>query len=196
MQMFFLFTNLSKIHSYPLYIHIHGASNFVVYDMAQDENEDVKDKVNNLLRDVLKLRDVKVSSAERKPAYNGRDNGVIVAKCSSIEAKSAIMEAKSLLRDSEHYSHIRIYPDKPKWQRVHESNMRMLVKTLGQNKLFIRGNRICDTAGGQHNFQPVNGGEGRDQPVGRGRGRGQGRGNHRGQGRGNRRGRGQNGRNQ
>ena len=83
------------------------ASNFVVYDMAQDENEDVKDKVNNLLRDVLKLRDVKVSSAERKPAYNGRDNGVIVAKCSSIEAKSAIMEAKSLLRDSEHYSHIR-----------------------------------------------------------------------------------------
>ena len=61
----------------------------------------------------------------------GRDNGVIVAKCSSIEAKSAIMEAKSLLRDSEHYSHIRIYPDKPKWQRFHESNMRMLVKTLG-----------------------------------------------------------------
>ena len=62
------------------------------------------------------------------------------------------MEAKSLLRDSEHYSHIRIYPDKPKWQLLHESNMRMLVKTLGQNKLFIRGNRICDTAGGQHNF--------------------------------------------
>ena len=54
------------------------ASNFIVYEMTQDENEDVKDKVNNLLRDVLKLRDVKVSSAERKPLYNRRVNGVTV----------------------------------------------------------------------------------------------------------------------
>ena len=157
------------------------ASNFVVYEMAQDENEDVKDKVNNLLRDVLKLEDVKVSSAERKPAYNGRDNGVIVAKCSSIEDRSTIMEAKSLLRDAEHYSHIRIYPDKPKWQRVHEANMRVLVKTLGNDKVTLRGNRVlvCDGDRQLRDFQqqPLRR-QGQGQPANRG----QGRFNNRGQG--------------
>ena len=170
------------------------ASNFVVYEMAQDENEDVKDKVNNLLRDVLKLEDVKVSSAERKPAYNGRDNGVIVAKCSSIEDRSTIMEAKSLLRDSEHYSHIRIYPDRPKWQRVHEANMRILVKTLGNDKVTLRGNRVLVCGDRQlHDFQ-------QQPPRGQGRGqqanRGQGRLNNRGQGHGNGGNRGRNGRQQ
>ena len=34
------------------------------------------------------------------------------------------MEAKSKLRDTEHFSHISIVHDKPKWQRQHEANLR------------------------------------------------------------------------
>ena len=162
--------------------------NFVVYDMAEDEEENVPDKINSLIRDVLKVDNVVVASAERIPKYNGRDSGIIVAKCSTKEHKSKIMEAKSLLRHSEHYSHIRVYPDKPKWQRIQESNLRMLVKTLGPGKLVMKGNRVCDQAMEQQNFQqPQRGGHGRGRHMNRGQGRGyhgnQGRGNARGQGR-------------
>ena len=131
---------------------------------------------------------MKVTSADRKPAYNGRDNDVIVAKCSSIEDRSTIMEAKSLLRDAEHYLHIRIYPDKPKWQRVHEANMRVLVKTLGNDKVTLRGYRVlvCDIQ-----QQPPRR-QGQGQPANRG----QGRFNNRGQGRENSGHRGRNGRQQ
>ena len=52
------------------------------------------------------------------------------------------MEAKSLLRDSAHFRHICIFPDKPKWQRVHKANIRLLVNTLGTDKIFAKSNRI------------------------------------------------------
>ena len=45
---------------------------------------------------------------------------------------------------SEHFRHIRIYPDEPQWQRQYEANVRLLVKSLGAHKLFIRGNRVCE----------------------------------------------------
>ena len=54
------------------------------------------------------------------------------------------MEAKSLLRDSVHFRHISIFPEKPiKWQRVHEANIRLVVKTLGTDKMFVKGSRVC-----------------------------------------------------
>ena len=106
------------------------ASNFVVYDMAHDENEDVKDKVDNLPRDVLKLEDVKVSSAERKPAYNGRDNGVIVAKCSSLENSPTIMKAKSLMRVTMSIICTFVCTVINPNGSVHEANMRVLENQL------------------------------------------------------------------
>ena len=62
--------------------------NFVIYDMAESENENIEEKVNN-------------------------------------------------------FKHIRIFHEKPRWQRQHEANVRLLVKSLGTNKLFVRGNRVC-----------------------------------------------------
>ena len=66
-------------------------------------------------------------------------HGVIVAKCLNFADKQKVMEAKSKLRDSAHFNHIRIFHDKPKWQRQHEANLRLMVKTLGTNKLYDRG---------------------------------------------------------
>ena len=104
--------------------------------------------------------------------------------------RKKIMEAKSKLNTSEHFRHIRIYPDKPRWQRQHEANVRLLVKSLGTHKLFIRGNRVCERENHQDAWVNANRGRGgeRDQGQGRGRGarRGAPRGNHRGTGRGNR----------
>ena len=59
-------------------------------------NENVKDEVNGLLRDGLKLRDVAVESAERK-TNNGNESkhGVIVAKFKSKDDKHRVMKNKN-----------------------------------------------------------------------------------------------------
>ena len=158
------------------------ANNFVVYGLAEVADgveENVAQRVNTLLSGELKLENVQVTSAERKPKFNNNDCGVIVAKCVNFADKQKVMEAKSKLRDSTHFSHIRIFHDKPKWQRQHEANLRLVVKTLGTNKLYVRGSRVCLTEERENDWHNQNG---RDQARGRGRGRGAGQGRARGQG--------------
>lgn len=169
---------------------------FVVYGMAESDDENVVTKVNDLLSTQLQLPNVNVLEAERKAKPEGRDAGVIVAKCNRVEDKRLIMEAKSKLNNTEHFSHIHIAHDKPRWQRQHEANMRMLVRSIGANKLYVKGNRLFEK---QHpNNQWQNQGTGGEGPVagrgggqaahrgarGRGAGRGTGRGVPRGAGRG------------
>ena len=155
------------------------ACNFVVYGLAESDDENVSEKVNNLLLGQLKIENVRVAEAVRKDKFNNNTCGVVVAKCSNIDDKNKVMEAKSKLRDTEHFSHISIVHDhKPKWQRQHEANLRLVVKTLGTNKLFIGGNRVC-TTNDQQGWQNTGGRERGQNPV---RGRGQGRGRGRGRG--------------
>ena len=89
--------------------------------------------------------------------------------------------AKSLLRDSAHFRHISIFPDKPKWQRVHEANIRLVVKTLGTDKMFVKGSRVCLKddenqwqQGGHHRGGRVGNTQGQGGRGGRGGGRGRG----------------------
>ena len=163
--------------------------NFVIYDMAESDDENVVEKVNNLVASQLSLPNVTISEAERKTKPEGKDAGVIVVKCSDVNDRKKIMEAKSKLNASEHFRHIRIYPDKPRWQRQHEANVRLLVKSLGTHKLFIRGNRVCERENHQDAWVNASRGRGRERDQGQGRGRGARRGaprgNHRGTGRGN-----------
>ncbi len=117
--------------------------NVVIYGMAESEEENVTVKVNDLLSNQLQLEDVRVTEAVRKEKFEGRDAGVIIAKWEHVEAKRKVMQAKSRLNTTEHFGHIRIDHDKPRWQRQHETNMRLLVRSIGANKLYVRGNRIC-----------------------------------------------------
>ena len=118
--------------------------NFLIYDMAESDDENTLVKVNELVSTQLLLPDVKVVETDRKPKPDGKDNGVIVVKCSDIEDKKKILEAKSRLNGLEHFKHIRIYHDKPQWQRQHEANVRLLVRSMGNHKLYVKGNRICE----------------------------------------------------
>ena len=103
-----------------------------------------------------------------------------MATCENLDDKKKIIEAKSLLRNSPHHSHVSIFHDKPKWQRQHEANIRLVVKTLGTNKLFVKGSRVCvsnDEQQWHHNTRPQRGARnehvrGRDGQVRRGQGRG------------------------
>ena len=165
--------------------------NFVICEMAESEHEDIVEKVNNLVTAQLSLPNVRVEAAVRKPKPEGRDAGVILAKCSDFSDRKRIMEAKSKLNTLEHFKHIRIYPDKPRWQRQ-QANVRSLVKSMGTNKLFIRGGRVCERGNQQDWRGNANVPQGEGQPRGhyggRGAGRGAPRGNRRGAGRGNDRG--------
>ena len=157
------------------------ACNFVVYGLAESDDENVSEKGNNLLLGQLIIENVRVTEAVRKDKFNNNTCGVVVAKCSNIDDKNKVMEAKSKLLDTEHFSHISIVHDKPEWQRQHEANLRLVVKTLGTNKLFIRGNRVC-TTNDQQGWQNNGGRERCQNPVrGRGQGRGHGRDGPRGQ---------------
>ena len=161
------------------------ANNFVVYrlmEVADGVEENAALRVKTLLSGELKLENVYVTSAEQKPKFNNNDCGVIVAKCVDFTDKQKVMEAKSKLRESEHFSHIRIFHDKPKWQRQHEENLRLVVKTFGTNKLYVTNSPLTEER--ENDWQNQNG---RGQARGRGRrrdcGRGAGQGRARGQGR-------------
>ena len=170
-------------------------NNIVIYGLAEEAEgveENVVQRVNSLLVNELRLVDVQVVDGDRKPKHD-RDCGVIVAKCGNTEHKQKIMEAKSKLRQSEHFSHIHITHDKPRWQRQHESNVRMVVKTLGTDKLYLKGSRVCLKDAQRNDWRDGNGrgqvqGQVQGQVRGRGRGRGRtqaqrnGRGRHQGQG--------------
>ena len=92
--------------------------------------ENVKDEVNELLRDGLKLRDVAVESAKRK-TNNGNESkhGVIVAKFKSKDDKHRVMKNKNKLKDSKRYENVFIEHDIPKHQRVLNANSRTIVKS-------------------------------------------------------------------
>ena len=101
---------------------------YVVYGLSEEDSENIEARVN--VKDVKLNLDVEVKSAVRKPKYHDNQCGVIVVKCHNSVFKSKVMKAKSSLNTSARYKHIRIYHDKPKWQRLHESNMRQIVRSI------------------------------------------------------------------
>ena len=88
------------------------ALNFVIYGLEESDDENVTDKVNNLVAAELKLPEVKVAEAERKQTFRAGRNGVIVARCVNSDQKDKVMKAKSLLNTG-NYRHISITHDKP-----------------------------------------------------------------------------------
>ena len=160
--------------------------NYVDYGLSEEDHENVEARVNALVKDELNL-DVEVKSAVRKPKYHDNQCGVIVVKCHNSVDKSKVMKAKSSLNTSARYKHIRIYHDKPKWQRLHESNMRQIVRCIGTDKLVWRNNRVCEPDARLNNGNRTNN-DGRDVnndgrgAHGGGRGYRGGRGQRRGQG--------------
>ena len=134
--------------------------------MAESDGENVVNKVNNLAASHLSLPGIQVEAAERKPKPDGKDAGVIVVKCLSYNDKKRIMGAKSKLNTTEHFKHIRIYQVKPLWQRQHEANIRVLVKSLGTHKLFVKGSHVCERGNHQDNWVNNNTGQGQRQMDG------------------------------
>ncbi len=111
----------------------------VVRGLPEGPGEDTTKKLNEVLTGELKLKGAPVSSAERKVSRNDRYPGLVIAKCKTRADKDLVMKSKAQLRKSTQYNKVMIDHNKSAEQRAHEANMRLLVNTVGKDKLVVRG---------------------------------------------------------
>ena len=114
---------------------------FIVRNMNEREGENVKNRVNGLIKDGLHIKDISVVSAERKNSRNRRP-GVIVATCRSEQDVTKILKTKKELKNHKQYEQVYVEPDVPLEQRIQKSNFRNIVSVIGEDKLEVRGSRV------------------------------------------------------
>lgn len=118
------------------------AENIVIWNLNKAEGEDddptvTIHTVNQLIRDGLKIADVIVKAATRKPPGPGSINsGVVIATLDSAQSKQKVMNAKSDLKSRPDYANIYINNELSKETLTSQNNMRKLLKELGKEKDF------------------------------------------------------------
>ncbi|MES9885013.1 MAG: hypothetical protein ABW185_29575 [Sedimenticola sp.] len=120
--------------------------NLIVRNLPEHPIENVKNKINTLIKDGLKLVDTNIISAERKLGHNGKP-GVVIAKCRSREDVITLLSNKKQLKEHSRYSSVFIARDLPYHERVNAQNMRTLINALGRNKLEMKGSYIRHVSG-------------------------------------------------
>ena len=80
--------------------------NLVIRNLPEKPEENVKNEVNGLFKDGLRLRELTVESAERKTSASENRAGIVIAKLKSKEDKVTVMKNKSKLKDSRRYNKV------------------------------------------------------------------------------------------
>lgn len=115
----------------------------VLFNITEGRNENVVNKVNSILKDGVKLKDITVESAERKASNREGKPGIVVALCKSEQDKWSVLKSKSKLKDSRQYSKVIIEPHKSADRRAWEASLRELARVGGlKDKLLWRGGRL------------------------------------------------------
>ena len=114
----------------------------VIKNLEERENESVKDRVNILIYNGLRLDTIKVESATCKSSRSESKTGDIVAMCKSLKDKVDIMKQKSVLKRSRRYAKVYIGHHMPPEQRRLNNSLRTIVNTIGNNRLRLKGSRI------------------------------------------------------
>ena len=118
--------------------------NIVLRKLPESTNEDLNNKVNSLIKDGLKIRDIHVRSTERKQSFNESIPGVVVATLGSLDDKKRVLSAKASLRHSRRYRDVYIHGDQSRKERLYSANLRSLVNAYksGDNNIRVMGSRI------------------------------------------------------
>lgn len=103
------------------------------------DNEITKNSVSAVIRDGLRLSDIKLVSAERKTS-KGKNPGIVVATVETKEMKVKLMKYKKNLKQSRVYSKVYIENELSHDARVHQSNIRTLLKGIGRERDFVFSN--------------------------------------------------------
>ena len=115
--------------------------NIVIRNLPETNSENIKEKVESLVTDGLKLR-ISFENAIRKQSRNPNEHGVVIAKCKSAEDKSTIIKATPVLKSTGNYNQIYIEHDKSQNERNAFSNLKTIASIIGKDKVFVRGNRL------------------------------------------------------
>lgn len=113
---------------------------FVIKYLKEREDENVVDRVHNLITQGLKLYNINVESAERLESRSEHP-GVIVVKVSSTEQKKAVLSKKMLLKSSCRYEKVYTEPTLTTQQRIMNANFRRIIKNNGENQMYMKGSR-------------------------------------------------------
>ncbi|XP_071132902.1 uncharacterized protein [Mytilus edulis] len=116
--------------------------NAIIRNLPETRGENIISKVNGLIKDGLILKDVKIKSAERKISRRDNVPGIVLIAFHSSDDKRKAMEEKRKLKDSRNFKNIFIEHDLPKSQRMMNSNLRNIVRTIGKHQLELRGSRV------------------------------------------------------
>ena len=98
-------------------------------------NSIAKNKVISLVRDGLKLKDVRVTSAERKQS-RGDNPGVVIATLESHEQVAKLFEAKKHLKQTNEYRSVYIDPYLTQNELSTQASFRTLLKEIGKSDVY------------------------------------------------------------
>jgi hypothetical protein len=137
-------------------------NNIVIRNMREERREStdelaVKHCVEKLVRDGLKLNDVTVVEAKRKPGRGDRP-GVIVVTVASKDQKIKLMKAKASLRQTREYSSVYIDNDLDRSELNAQSSLRTLIREMGRERDYlVNGYRITKRSEqyGQEQTRPL-----------------------------------------
>ena len=114
---------------------------FIIRNLAERDNENIKQRVNNLVYDGMRL-DIIVKKAIRKFNRTNSNPGIVIATCKTLKDKESVMNSKKELKRSRKYENAFIEYDIPLQQRKLNSNLRAIVNTIGHDKLYFRGSHV------------------------------------------------------
>ena len=75
----------------------------VISNLPFTNNENIKCKVEGLIKDTLKVKDVEVSKVERKDSFSPDKPGVVIVSCNNPDDSNKVLKVKSRLKDSKRY---------------------------------------------------------------------------------------------
>ena len=115
---------------------------FVVKNLSETKNENLKKKVASLIKDGLKLNIVP-TSVDKKETYRDNQHGLVIVSCKNSKDKQAILKAKKKLKVSKQFTNVYIENDKSKERREYEANMKTIAKLLNHDhNVKLRGSRL------------------------------------------------------
>ena len=138
---------LRNLPTAPVQLDKNRSLNVAIRDLPESVNENLNNKINSLIREGLDIRDVSVSSTERKLSRVQSKPGVVIATFKSAEDKRKIMSKKSKLKNSRRCERVFIQHDQTHEQRLLNSNFRAVIGALNResSKFALRGTRLVRT---------------------------------------------------
>lgn len=108
-------------------------------EAEKTDSQITTNRVSAVIRDGLRLSDVRVVEAKRKD-NRGPNPGIVIASVETKEQKEKLMKNKKRLRQTRGYRKVYNEDELSHEARTHKSNMATLLREIGREKDFVFAN--------------------------------------------------------